>query len=146
MAELIKPKEVTVKDSDGNEKTFLISKIPAIDCRKVLAMYPVANIPKIGEYQQSEEAMLLMLKCVAVEIEGRPEPLRLNSRALIDNHVTDGEQLLRLELEMLRYNSSFFGNGGNSDFFEGLIRKYLPSIIRTAMDSLPQSSRRATQQ
>lgn len=94
MLDLIKPKEVTVKDSDGGEKTFLISKIPAIDCRKVLAMYPVANIPKIGEYQQSEEAMLLMMKCVAVQLEGRDEPLRLSSRSLVDNHVTDGEQLM----------------------------------------------------
>lgn len=140
--ELIKPKEVVLKDSDGDEKTFIISKIPAVDARKVLAMYPVANMPKVGDYAVSEEAMYLMMKYVAVEIDGRTQ--QLTSKALIDNHVTDGEQLVRLELAMLGYNTSFFQQGGNSDFFAATIRKYLPLIIQTATDSLPQSLRRAT--
>ena len=140
--ELIKPKEVSLKDSDGGEKTFIISKIPAVDARKVLAMYPVANMPKVGDYAVSEEAMYLMMKYVAVQLEDRQQPL--TSRALIDNHVTDGEQLVRLELVMLQYNTSFFQNGGNSDFFAAIIRKYLPLITKTLMDSLPQLSRRAT--
>lgn len=142
--ELIKPKEITVKDSDGDEKTFIISKIPAVDAREVLSKYPTANIPKVGEYRTSEDAMLLMLKYVAVPIEGR-EPIKLTSKALINNHVIDGEQLMRLELEMLQYNTSFFGKGGNSDFLGGLIRKYLPLIIQTATASLPQSSKPGTQ-
>ena len=142
--ELIKPKEITVKDSDGDEKTFIISKIPAVDAREVLSKYPTANIPKVGEYRTSEDAMLLMLRYVAVPIEGR-EPIKLTSKALINNHVVDGEQLMRLELEMLQYNTSFFGKGGNSDFLGGLIRKYLPLIIQTATASLPQSSKPGTQ-
>lgn len=142
--ELIKPKEITVKDSDGDEKTFIISKIPAVDAREVLSKYPTANIPKVGEYRTSEDAMMLMLRYVAVPIEGR-EPIKLTSKALINNHVVDGEQLMRLELEMLQYNTSFFGKGGNSDFLGGLIRKYLPLIIQTATASLPQSSKPGTQ-
>lgn len=142
--ELIKPKEITVKDSDGDEKTFIISKVPAVDAREVLSKYPTANIPKVGEYRTSEDAMMLMLKYVAVPIEGR-EPIKLTSKALINNHVVDGEQLMRLELEMLQYNTSFFGKGGNSDFLGGLIRKYLPLIIQTATASLPQSSKPGTQ-
>lgn len=142
--ELIKPKEIAVKDSDGDEKTFIISKIPAVDAREVLSKYPTANIPKVGEYRTSEDAMLLMLKYVAVPIDGR-EPIKLTSKALINNHVVDGEQLMRLELEMLQYNTSFFGKGGNSDFLGGLIRKYLPLIIQTATASLPQSSKPGTQ-
>lgn len=139
--ELIKPKEIVLKDSDGNEKTFVISKIPAVDARKVLAMYPVANMPKVGDYEVSEEAMYLMLKYVAVDLGDRQQ--QLSSRALIDNHVTDGEQLVRLELAMLQYNTSFFQLGGNSDFFAAIVRKYLPLIIQTVTDSLPQLSRRA---
>lgn len=142
--ELIKPKEIAVKDSDGDEKTFIISKIPAVDAREVLSKYPTANIPKVGEYRASEDAMMLMLRYVAVPIEGR-EPIKLTSKALINNHVVDGEQLMRLELEMLQYNTSFFGKGGNSDFLGGLIRKYLPLIIQTATASLPQSSKPGTQ-
>lgn len=142
--ELIKPKEIAVKDSDGDEKTFIISKVPAVDAREVLSKYPTANIPKVGEYRTSEDAMLLMLRYVAVPIDGR-EPIKLTSKALINNHVVDGEQLMRLELEMLQYNTSFFGKGGNSDFLGGLIRKYLPLIIQTATASLPQSSKPGTQ-
>lgn len=143
MAELIKPKEVTLKDSDGGEKTFIISKIPAVDARKVLAMYPVANMPKVGDYSVSEEAMYLLMKYVAVQVTEERQQ-QLTSRALIDNHVSDGEQLMRLEMAMLQYNTSFFQNGGNSDFFAAIIRKYLPLITKTLMDSLPQLSRRAT--
>lgn len=140
--ELIKPKEVVLKDSDGDEKTFIISKIPAVDARKVLAMYPVANMPKVGDYAVSEEAMYLMMKYVAVQLGERTQ--QLSSKALIDNHVVDGEQLVRLELAMLGYNTSFFQQGGSSDFLGAIIRKYLPLIIQTATDSLPQSLRRAT--
>lgn len=136
---MIKPKEVVLKNSDGEEKTFTISKIPAVDARKVLSMYPISNMPKVGDYQVSEEAMYLLMRYVSVSIEGREQAL--TTRALIDNHVDDGEQLIRLELEMLRYNTSFFQPGRNSDFFGTIIRKYLPLIIQTLTDSLPQSLR-----
>lgn len=141
---MIKPKEITIKDSDGVEKTFIISKIPAVDARKVLAMYPMANMPKVGDYATSEEAMYILMKYVAVQVNEEREQ-QLTSRALIDNHVSDGEQLMRLEMAMLQYNTSFFQQGGNSDFLGTIIRKYLPLIIQTATDSLPQSLRQATQ-
>lgn len=144
MAELIKPKEVTLKDSDGGEKTFIISKIPAVDARKVLAMYPMANMPKVGDYTVSEEAMYLLMKYVAVQVTEERQQ-QLTSRALIDNHVSDGEQLMRLEMAMLQYNTSFFQNGGNSGFFEGIVRKFLPLIIQTVTDSLQPSLQRGTQ-
>lgn len=139
--ELIKPKEVLVKDSDGSTKTFIVSKMPAVDAREVLSKYPTANLPKVGDYRVSEDAMHIMMRHVAVPIEGRDDPIRLSSKALINNHVADGEQLMRLELEMLQYNTSFFGRGGNSDFLGTLIRKYLPLIIQTATGSLQQSSK-----
>ena len=139
MTGLIKPKEVQIKDVDGELKTFVISRLPAIPSREILAKYPVANIPKLGEYQASEEAMKLLLSHVAVIIEGRDEPLRLTTPSLINNHVTDGEQLMRLEFAMLEYNTSFFGKGENSGFLAGLIKKHLPLIIQTVTDSLPPS-------
>lgn len=136
---MIKPKEFAAKDYEGAEKTFIISKLPATLGREILAKYPVSNIPKLGEYQSSEEAMLKLMAHVGVPIEGRDEPLRLTTRTLIDNHVADGEQLLRLEMAMLEYNYSFFGKGGASTFFVGLVQKHLPSIIKTLTDSLPPS-------
>lgn len=138
MADLIKPKEVSIKDVDGHLHTFIISRLPAIDSREILAKYPVSNIPKLGEYNASVEAMRLLMSYVAVPQD--TGPLRLTTKALIDNHVPDGEALLRLEFAMLEYNTSFFGKGGPSGFLEGLVKKHLPLIIQTLMDSLPPSS------
>jgi len=54
--------------------------------------------------------------------------------------------LIRLEFEMLRYNTDFFGIAGSQDFLGSLIKKYLPLITSTLMDSLPPSLRQALQQ
>lgn len=108
---LIKPKEVAVKDADGVEKTFIISRLPAITGREILAKYPLSNAPKIGDYEVSKEAMLKMMAYVCVQVSGEEIPLK--TQTLIDNHVPDGESLIRLELEMLKYNTSFFGKDGS---------------------------------
>lgn len=139
MSDLIKPQDVEIKDCEGNVKTFIISRIPAIPMREVMAKYPVSNIPKLGEYQASKEVMLLLMRYVAVRLEDGRE-LQLVNTALIDNHVTDGEQLLRIEYAMLQYNTSFFGQGDLSTFLRELIAKHLPSIIQTVTDSLRASS------
>ena len=139
---LIKPKEVQIKDVDGIEKAFVISRLPAVTGREILAKYPLSNAPKIGDYEVSKEAMLKMMAYVcAVADDGEEIPLR--TQTLIDNHVPDGESLIRLELEMLKYNTSFFGTGGNSGFLPFLISRVgssLPSVIKTLMASLQSSS------
>ncbi|EPU4437383.1 hypothetical protein ACVW8M_003231 [Morganella morganii] len=127
---LIKPKEVAVKDADGVEKTFIISRLPAITGREILAKYPLSNAPKIGDYEVSKDAMLKMMAYVCVQVSGEEIPLK--TQTLIDNHVPDGESLIRLELEMLKYNTSFFGKDGN--------RNFLPSVIKTLIASLQSSS------
>lgn len=139
---LIKPKEVTLKDVDGEEHTFIISRLPATVGREILAKYPVANTPKVGDYGVSSDAMRLMMQYVA-KPRDMDEPLCLKTQALIDNHVPDGQTLIKLEFEMLRYNTDFFGKGGSQDFLASLISKYLPLIIKTATDSLPQSLQQA---
>lgn len=141
--DLIKPKEVELKDIDGNFKTFIISRLPAVAAREILAKYPVSNIPKLGEYQASADAMKLLMSFVGVQLSGGVQ--RLTTGDLINNHVADGEQLLRLEFAMLEYNTSFFGNGGPSGLVETLIKKYLPLIIQTLTDSLPPSLARDLQ-
>lgn len=143
MTDLIKPTEVEIKDCDGNVKTFIISRVPAIPMREVMAKYPVSNIPKLGEYQASKDVMKLLMSYVAVRVgEGSDErTIRLSNEALINNHITDGEQLLRVEYAMLQYNTSFFGQGDLSTFLAGLIAKHLPLIIQTVTDSLAASSR-----
>jgi hypothetical protein len=136
---MIEPKEIPLKGQDGKTRTYIISKFPAIQGREIVTKYPVSNLPKLGEYQQSEETMLKLMAFVQVVPDGG-SPIALTTRALVDNHVPDWEVLARLEYAMLEHNCSFFGNGLNSASFESIARKAVEWITKTLMASSPQSS------
>jgi hypothetical protein len=139
---VIEPKEITLKTQSGVEKTYILSKFPAIAGREIVTKYPVSNVPKLGDYQQSEEVMLKLLAFTAVVLpDGKP--LALTTRALVDNHVPDWETLARLEWSQLEYNVSFFGNGLSSDFFESFSQKAAAWISETLIPSLATSLRTA---
>ena len=130
---MLKPTSVKVKDVDGNLHEYIISRLPATVGRQVLAKYPLSNMPKLSDYGQSHDAMLLMMSYVGVPREDG-EPLKLATQSLIDNHVPDGEALIRLEIEMLKYNTSFFGQGSGQSFPDFLAAKLadsLPKIMQT---------------
>jgi hypothetical protein len=135
---MIEPKEITLKTAAGAEKSYIISKFPAIAGREIVTKYPVSNVPKIGDYQQSEEVMLKLLAFTAV-VQPDGSPLALSTRALVDNHVPDWETLARLEWAQLEYNVSFFGNGLNSDFFESISLKAVQWISETLIPLLGAS-------
>ena len=140
MANLIKPLEVEVKDIDGILHKFTISRLPAVAGREILAKYLGGTMPKIGDYKDNHESMLKMMKYVAVEIDGQLQTLQ--TQALIDNHIPDTECLLRLEIEMIRHNTSFFGNAGSSNLLDFLLQKIkasIPSNFKTQIVSLLQS-------
>lgn len=137
---LLEAKEITVKTGAGADKAFIISKFPAIAGREIVAKYPLSGMPKLGDYAVNEETMIKLMGFVAVNIPGTDAPLTLSTRTLIDNHVPDWETLAKLEIAMLEYNCSFFGNGRASTFFEGIAQK-LPSLITKILtDSLQQLS------
>ena len=140
MANLIKPLEIEVKDIDGNLHKYTISRLPAVAGREILAKYLGGTMPKIGDYKDNHESMLKMMKYVAVEIDGQLQTLQ--TQALIDNHIPDTECLLRLEIEMIRHNTSFFGNAGSSKLLDFLLQKIkasIPSNFKTQILSLLQS-------
>lgn len=140
MANLIKPLEIEVKDIDGNLHKFTISRLPAVAGREILAKYLGGTMPKVGDYKDNHESMLKMMKYVAVEIDGQLQTLQ--TQALIDNHIPDTECLLRLEIEMIRHNTSFFGNAGSSNLLDFLLQKIkasIPSNFKTQIVSLLQS-------
>lgn len=141
MSELIDPVQVAVTDADGNEHQFYVGKMPALVAREVLAKYAGSAIPKSGEYAASHDAACKMLRYVAKEING--EMVRLTTEALINNHVPDGEALIRLEIACLRRSTSFFPLAGSQGFIDSLLDKVAaiaPRIMSTLMDSLQQSS------
>lgn len=136
---LLEPKELALTDAVGNPRTFILSKFPAIAGRKIISRYPVTNIPKVGEYQQSEEIMLELMSFVGVPSESGT-PLQLTTRALVDNHVGDWETLAKVEWAMLEYNCSFFRGGLSSDFLESISQKAVTWITQTLMPLLARSS------
>jgi hypothetical protein len=138
MSDLRKPKEVIIKDMDGGEHTYLISRLPYMAGRQVAAEYPVSNMPKVGNYKQSEEVMRLLFKHIHVVI-GDGHTQSLATAALIENHVPDAPTGLKLEAAMLAYNFDFFGQGGLSMYLKQFLEKHLPSIMQTVIPLLPPS-------
>lgn len=134
----IRPKEITITDSEMVDRVYTLSILPYPVGRKVAAMYPTSNMPKVGNYPQSEEVMRDMFKFIQVNLEdGRLQPL--STLELIANHVPDTTTGLKLEAAMLAYNFDFFGQGGLSAFLKQFLEVRLPSIIKTLTPLLPPS-------
>lgn len=135
---LIQPKEFRVVDQDGVERTYILSKFPAVEGREIIAKYPLSSLPKLGEYQINEEVMLKLMGHVAVDNAGTM--LRLSTRALVNNHVPDFETLAKIEMAMLEYNVSFLRDGRISEYLQGFARKLQESTFQTLTDLLARLS------
>jgi hypothetical protein len=127
---MLEPKEFPAKGQDGKERTYILSKFPAIAGREIVTKYPMSNIPKVGDYTQSEEVMLKLMCFVAIKLDDGRE-LALTTKALVENHVPDWEVLAKLEWAMLEYNTSFLGQGSNSHLLESLSKKAVEKISET---------------
>lgn len=138
MAELLNPEEIVIRGRDGVERTYILSTLPYPVGRKVAALYPTANLPKVGDYKVSEEVMQDLFKFVAIQHEDGGQQ-RLTTMALITNHVPDAMTGLQLEARMLAKNFDFFGQGGISASLTRFLETRLPSIIQTLTPLLPPS-------
>lgn len=134
---MLEPKELELTDSSGKTRVFFISKFPAIAGREIVTKYPLSNIPKIGEYQQSEDIMIKLMSFVEVQVGDHRHAL--STKALIDSHVGDWETLAKVEWAMLEYNCSFFPGGLNSGFFGSFSKTAGEWISRTLIPLLAQS-------
>lgn len=141
---MLEPKEITVETQKGEKRVFILSKFPAVQGREIIAKYPLSAVPKLGDYAVNEETMLKLMAFVAVPREDGT-PLMLTTRGLVDNHVPDWETLARIEMAMLEYNVSFFGNGKGSTFLETITKKAQAFLSQTLMDLSGQSSRKGKQ-
>lgn len=145
---MLETKQVTVKTQKGEEKTYTISKVPATVGRELVAVYPVSAMPKIGEYKTNHQMMLKMMSYVSVDLSipgGATVTQYLNTEAMVNNHVPDWECLGRLEMEMIEYNFSFFGNGGSSNFLKNLPLMAEAFITKILMASSARSSQKEKQ-
>ncbi len=130
---MIQPKEVQITTQAGEERTYIISKFPAVQGREIIAKYPLSAMPKLGDYAVNEETMLKLMSFVAVP---RPDgsPQQLTTKGLVDNHVPEWETLARIEMAMMEYNCSFFANGQGSTFFALIAQKAQALISKTLTD------------
>lgn len=142
MADLIKPKRFEVQTQEGETKAYFVSRFPAIQGREIIAKYPLSAMPKLGDYAVNEETMVKLMGFVALPNEQGEPGLRLTTKALIDNHVPDWETLARIEVAMMEYNVSFFGNGRASTFLSGFAQKAQAWISQMLTASLAQSSQK----
>ena len=126
MADLLDPSEITLTGGDGVERTYILSRFPAVQGREIIAKYPISALPKLGDYQVSEDIMLKLMTFVAVETKAGQ--LRLATRALVDNHVPDWETLARIEMAMMEKNCSFFTSGKALTSFTELCQKAVAKI------------------
>lgn len=142
---LLEPKEFEVITLKGDTRTYILSKFPAIAGREIVAGYPLTAVPKLAEYKANEEIMRKLMAYVAIDNNGNM--LALTTEALINNHVPDYETLVKIEFEMMRYNTSFFGKGEISTFFAGIAKKIVASISPTlthfAVQLLDQAKQRS---
>ncbi len=144
MADLIKEKQVSITDRDGVEHAYIISRLPATVGREVMAKYPVSNMPRVGDYEVSEAIMVKLMSYVAA-VASTGGQIRLQTKALIDNHVPDAQALARLEAGMIEYNFDFFDKGKASAFLKKFAPMLKQLITSTLMDLSAASSRAGKQ-
>lgn len=131
MKELKEPKVITLNRANGETKNFIISKFPAMDGRKIATLYFASMIPKVGSYDQNEEISILMMNYVAIELPGHNQ-IRLGSRDLIDSHVYDFVEKLKIEALLMEYNCAFFRDGSLWILLQRLKQMLPASIIETS--------------
>lgn len=136
----LEPKPFSIERPDGTTLTGNLHKFPAIAGRAIITQYPVANLPKLGDYAVSEELMLRVLSYVTVDTGPDTQPLPLVTRAIVDSWCRDWETLMKLEGLMIEYNCSFFGAGARSGFSEILKEKAAPLISQMLTALSAQSS------
>lgn len=146
MSDLIKPKTIKLRDLDGDEHEFIVSRYPATVATEILVRFG-SSLPKTSSAEELMEFADLAFAYVAKEIDG--VPVRLTTRALRDNHIPAGyDPMLRLIVELTQHNTNFLsgaGNRGLKGYLLDLIQDLAPQITKTLAQFSQQSSANDTQ-
>jgi|SRR5690242_1377324 len=129
------PKEIVISG-----KTFIMTKFTFSAGREIVTQYIASGLPKMGDYKRNEELMYKLMAFVAIKIPNVEQPIFLSTPQLVDNHIDDWESGLQLEMEMMRYNCSFFRDGRASNFFDGIVQRVEAWITRTLTQWQPPLS------
>lgn len=121
---LLEPKEIQL-----NNKTYVLSKFPAVEGREIAMQLPISALPKLGDYKTNESIMFKMLAYVGVRAANN-QLIMLSTKDLINNHVKSFEDLMQLEWLMVEYNCSFFQNGKVSSFLAWIAETFQELTIK----------------
>ena len=130
MTVFLKPKRYETKDMDGMPLVVTLHRFPATKGREILVKYPVALLPKVSVYKDSEDVMLELMKYITIDTDNGP--VALETLALVDNHTRDAQTCIKIENAMMGYNFGFFQNGRISTFLIEFARTMLGKIFETS--------------
>lgn len=134
---MLKPKEITVVDIDGEEKKYLITRFPATAGMEILYKLPTAGIPKIGDFEVLKETRDDIFKYVYAVTDGGE--IALTTKALIDNHVPDAETAYKVMGAILTYNFQSISKLTSGSLISSMSEKIL-SVSRKLLTELSASS------
>lgn len=107
MRDLIKPKQVTITDLDGETHEFMIGRFPRIRGALILKrLIPTGKDIFSGDDGNFERDLKEVLYYAnKISIDGDEFPLI--TEAAIENHVPDCESCIKLALLVLNHNTNF---------------------------------------
>jgi len=136
---LIEPVEFKLACQDGKERVYVLSKVPAVEGREILAKYTGSAIPKMGDYGINEEMMLKLMSYVSAK-DKENKDVRLSNQTLINNHVRTTMDLMKLEDQMFFYNYGFFLREKVLNLFDAILQMVKEKLQEMSMASLRPSS------
>ena len=125
---MIDPKEIEI---DG--RNYILAKFPTVQGFEIVSQYPMAAMPKLGDYEKLKPIMFKLTAFVGVPMPSGA-PLMLTTEDLINNHVPSWETWGKLQWAMMEYNCSFFQDGKISNFLEDTITKVRTWFTQTLTD------------
>lgn len=123
---LLKPKKIMIKDMDGEERHFVIHRIPALWTMAIADAFIQSSIPKISSPYEKEAVTRCMLRFVTIDVAGTMVNMD-SCPSISDNHLGTGFDVLQQLLnEIIKYNTNFFPDG-------------VPSVYEIVMERLTES-------
>ena len=104
---MFKSKKINITDIDGINREFTLHRVPPLVGRRIAIQVIQSLLPEKfgGDFKLNSELSNLLLSYVTVKI-GDIDSAPLNNSDMIDNHTGDYLTLLKLEVEMIKYNTN----------------------------------------
>lgn len=104
-------KIIKVKDRNGKESQYRLTQLSAMDSLKLSVMGVTSGVttllPKLAQDEELLEKFTILIMKNVERRTGQDDYIRLNSSALIDNHVEDIQVLYKIFDEMLIFSMGF---------------------------------------